>query len=251
MAMSREEQTNEPLDILFQDNCLVAINKPSGLLVHRSPIDKHETRFALQLLRDQIGQRVYPCHRLDKPTSGILLFALDEETQRCINTQFETHCVTKIYQAVVRGHTPSEGAIDHPLKIMQDFRSQAPKAIAQDALTRFKTEEHFELPIACGRYSSSRYSLITLMPTTGRKHQLRRHMKHLSHPIIGDTTHGNGAHNRLFRQHLKTSRLMLHASALVLKHPLTGEALEIDSTLPGDFARALNHLHAKAVYATS
>jgi len=103
-------------ELLYRDDCLVAINKPSGLLVHRSPIDRHETRFALQMVRDQIGQHVYPVHRLDKPTSGVLVFALSSELARQISTQFAAGSVSKHYLAVVRGHCPPQGSIDHPLQ---------------------------------------------------------------------------------------------------------------------------------------
>lgn len=230
------------LDLLYHDDSIIAINKPSGLLVHRSPIDRHETRFALQILRDQVGQRVYPCHRLDKPTSGILLFALDQDTQRALSIQFEEHAVKKTYLAITRGHLPPAGLIDHPLKLMRDFKDQQVSSMQQSAVTKYEVVESYETPFACGRYATSRYSLVSLSPETGRKHQLRRHMKHISHPIIGDTTHGNGAHNRLFRDNFENQRLLLHASLLEFHHPIQGNLLKLTAPLPREFQTPLEHL---------
>ncbi len=237
----------EPLEIVYHDDVLVAINKPAGLLVHRSPIDKHETRFAIQLLRDQIGQRVYPCHRLDKPTSGVLLFALDQETQRHMSLQFENHQTGKTYLAVVRGHLHEAGTIDSPLKVMQEFRDRPVSENLQDAVTHYQPLKNYELPIPCGRYDSSRYTLLELRPETGRKHQLRRHLKHISHPIIGDTSHGNGGHNRLFREQLGSHRLLLHASKLCVTHPTDGTTLALSAPLPDEFRQTLSTLESKSV----
>ena len=192
------------LPILYQDEHIVVIDKPSGLLVHRSMIDKHETRFALQMTRDQIGQYVYPVHRLDKPTSGILVMGLSSEVAAKLSEQFAQKAITKKYIALVRGYTLDAGCIDYALKEqldkMTDKQAQQDKP-AQEAVTHYKTLWHGEVPIAVGRYSTSRYSLLSLTPETGRKHQLRRHMKHIFHPIVGDTTHGDGKHNNMFREH--------------------------------------------------
>lgn len=216
------------LDVLYQDDRYVAINKPDGLLVHRSPIDKAETRFCVQLLRDQLGQRVYPCHRLDKPTSGVLLFALDKESLAKANELFMAHAVKKTYHAVVRGWMESSGIIDHALKDLDEggeVRGGGP------ARTQFTRIERFEIRQPVGRYPTARYSLVELTPETGRMHQLRRHMKHANHHIIGDTRYGDGLHNRFFRERYDSHRLLLHASALSFKHPFTGEPCDI-STLP-------------------
>lgn len=230
------------LNVLYQDEYLVAIDKPSGLLVHRSPIDKHETRFAIQETRNQIGQRVYPVHRLDKPTSGILLFALDSETARLVSEQFSQHTIEKTYHAVVRGYTPEQGHIDYALKEqlddLADKHKQADRE-PQSAVTDYARINTTELPFAVDRYPSARYSLVELKPKTGRKHQLRRHMKHISHPIIGDTTHGNGAHNRFFREQFDCHRLLLHAQKLELKHPYTHEQLTIQAEYSDHFAHIL------------
>ena len=131
----------EPLEILYQDEYIVAINKPSGLLVHKSPIDKHETQFALQLVRDQIGQYVYPIHRLDKPTSGVLLFALNAEITQIMSELFRSHEVQKEYIAVVRGYTENEALIDHPLKQMLDTKEQKKEGITKEAQ---EAQTHYE-----------------------------------------------------------------------------------------------------------
>ena len=230
-----------PLEIIYQDDYLVAINKPSGLLVHRSMIDRHETRFAIQLLRDQIGQRVYPTHRLDKPTSGVLLFALAPENAKHVTRQFENRTTSKHYIAVVRGHTKPEGVIDYPLKEqldkIADRQAQQDKE-AQDAVTAYQTLSTVELPFAVRPYETSRYSLVKLIPKTGRKHQLRRHMKHIFHPIVGDTTHGDGHHNASIREHFNCHRLLLHSRELTITHPVNGDEIHLQA----DFDDAFKHI---------
>lgn len=226
------------LEILYQDQHLVAINKPSGLLVHRSLIDTRETRFAIQLTRDQIGQRVYPVHRLDKPTSGVLLFALDSATARLLTAQFTARTIRKKYLAVVRGYAEDEGEINYALKEKHDAIADAdadPDKDAQAAITHYQCLQRVELPHPVGRYQTARYSLIELKPLTGRRHQIRRHMKHIFHPIIGDTTHGDGKQNQFFRQHFATHRLLLHARSLELTHPHQQTPLAIYAPLPTDF----------------
>ena len=246
MARSRfQEKKRRHLDILYQDPFLVAVHKPSGLLVHRSLIDKRETRFALQEVRDQIGRRVYPVHRLDKPTSGVLLFALDSETARLITAQFTAGQVRKTYCAIVRGHTETVGVIDYALleksDPMTDARADSDKA-PQHAVTHYRRLATTELPHPIGRYASARYSLVELHPKTGRKHQLRRHLKHILHPIVGDTTHGDGCHNRFFRRHFDNRRLLLAATALHFTHPRSGQALAITARPAPDFQRILDAL---------
>lgn len=233
------------LEVVYRDNYVVAINKPSGLLVHRSLIDKHETQFAIQLTRDQIGQKVYPVHRLDKPTSGILVFALSSEVARQLTEQFTKGLIAKQYLALVRGYCAESGIIDYPL---QEQLDRIADALAerdkppQEAITHYATLAQAELPLAVGRYLTARYSLMALEPKTGRKHQLRRHMKHIFHPIIGDTTHGDGKHNQLFHQHFNCQRLLLHATRLVLIHPIHGQVLTLNASLPSDFAHIITQL---------
>lgn len=233
------------LEILYQDQFLVAINKPSGLLVHRSMIDRHETEFAVQITRDQIGQQVYPVHRLDKPTSGVLIFALDSATAKALNQQFTEHTIQKSYIAIVRGYTNDQDVIDYALKEeldkIADKDAQQDKP-AQSAITHYQTLAKVELPYAVGRYPTSRYSLIRCEPKTGRKHQIRRHLKHIYHPIVGDTTHGDGKHNQFFRDQFNSHRLLLHAESLQFFHPQTDEKLSIRAQLDAGFRHVLTAL---------
>lgn len=228
------------LDILYRDDWLVAIDKPPGLLVHRSDLDRHETRFAVQLLRDQLGRRVFPAHRLDKGTSGVLLFAFDPEIVRGLARQFEDGTVAKTYLAVVRGWPPEAGAIDHALARKHDeYGRQLPAAEAQPALTHFRRLACAELPLCVDRYPQTRYALVELRPQTGRQHQLRRHMKHIGHPIIGDATHGKGVHNRFFQREFGCGRLLLACTHLGFTHPATGRKVGVGGTVNGEFAALL------------
>lgn len=230
------DNRNSMLEILYLDDYLAAVSKPPGLLVHRTGLDAGETRFALQMLREQLGQPVWPAHRLDKGTSGVLLFALDEDTARALGQQFESgHTIRKTYRAMVRGWSAVEGLIDHPLRRMRDDprpRSFATDA-AQQALTHYRTLRRIELPLAHGRFDSTRCALVELMPLTGRRHQLRRHLKHIAHPILGDATHGKGPLNRAVATLLGLQRLWLHALRLELDHPATGQRLRIEAA-PGN-----------------
>lgn len=231
------------LTILYRDEHLVAIDKPAGLLVHRSDIDRHETRFAVQLLRDQIGRRVQPVHRLDKGTSGVLLFAFEPETTRHLGAQFETNEVQKTYLAVVRGWPPEAGRIHHPLsRQYDDYGRTLIDAEAQPARTDYRRLATVELPQAVDRYPTSRYALVALEPLTGRRHQLRRHLKHIAHPIVGDATHGKGRHNRFFQQQFGCHRLLLACVELRFRHPLSGEDMSIRAPIGDQFAAVLDQL---------
>lgn len=224
------------LSILYRDDYLAFIAKPPGLLVHRTGLDAGETRFAMQLLRDQIGQPVWPVHRLDKGTSGVLLFALDADTARTLCQTFDSgQGLHKTYQAMVRGWPDDCGTIDHPLRRMpDDMRHQ--RIEMQPAVTRYRTLERYLLPIPQGPFPSTRCALVELEPLTGRRHQLRRHLKHMAHPIIGDATHGKGPINREVASHLGLQRLWLHALRMELPHPVTGAALRIDAPVDSHWA---------------
>ncbi len=239
----QESSPGERLPVLYQDAWLVAVHKPAGLLVHRSVLDRHETRFALQIVRDQLGQTVWPVHRLDKGTSGILVFALDKSISRAMGVLFESGEVAKTYLAVVRGYPPEAGEIDHPLAPMADEHAGlAGGGPPQAALTRYRRLATIELPHRVDRYPTSRYALVELTPRTGRWHQLRRHMKHISHPIIGDATHGKGRHNRLFRDLFGSNRLLLAAVELAFVHPVTGQSLVLQASPAPDFAEVVAQL---------
>lgn len=230
------------LNILYRDEQLIAIHKPAGLLVHRSALDRHETRFAVQLLRDQIGAHVWPVHRLDRGTSGVLLFALDAVSLRGAAAQFEAGTVGKEYRAVVRGWPDSAGTIDHALpRILDDADRGHPDALnaPQPARSHYQCLARCELPIPDGRYACSRYALLALQPETGRRHQLRRHCKHIAHPIIGDATYGKGPHNRAIAELSGHARLLLACTGLALRHPVTDAVLAIECPLAEEFVATL------------
>lgn len=232
------------LEIIYQDEWLVAVNKPAGWLVHRSWLDRKEKVVVMQTVRDQIGQHVFTAHRLDRPTSGVLLMGLSSEVGRLLSQQFEQHQMRKTYHAVVRGWLEGADRLDYPLteeldKIADKFAS--PDKGPQPAVTDWRGLAITEQPVAIGRYPSARYSLIELQPATGRKHQLRRHLSHLRHPIIGDTTHGDLRQNRGAAQHFGCERLMLHASSLALNHPVTGEPLLIRAGLDESWQRMMQY----------
>lgn len=220
------------LEIVYRDEYFIAVNKPAGMLVHRSWLDRHETQFVMQTLRDQIGQHVFPLHRLDRPTSGVLLFALSSEFASKAAPMFAEHQFTKTYHAIIRGWIEEGDRLDYPLKKEQDKIADkfASKEVeAQSAITDYQPLAKVEVPHSTGRFPTSRFCLVEMKPLTGRKHQLRRHMAHLRHPILGDTSHGDGKQNRLFREIYNASRLMLHASKLEFVHPYSDENIVIEA----------------------
>jgi tRNA pseudouridine65 synthase len=201
---------------------LVAVNKPSGMAVHRGW--SREKIVAMKVARDLLGRHVYPVHRLDRATSGVLLLALDPGTARGIQEKFEAGGMAKRYLALVRGIPPEEGVIDHPVP-------RSPRGARVPAVTTFRRLATFE-----------RYALVEVTPKTGRLHQIRRHLKHISHPLIGDVRYGKGEHNRLFRERFGLHRLALHALELAFDHPATGEPLRITAPVPEDLARPLREM---------
>lgn len=217
------------LEILYQDDYLVAINKPNGLLVHRSPIASDAQEFALQLLRNQIGRFVYPVHRLDRKTSGVLLFGLNKETTRLLQKGIEEKETLKEYQAIVRGYFPEQITVDYALT--NDRGKQ------QEAITIFQRLKTTELAIPFGKHTTSRYSLIMVQPQTGRMHQIRKHCNHLRHPIIGDRPYGCNKQNRLFKERWQMNTMLLHARKLVLIHPVNDKKLLIKAGFPAEFQR--------------
>ncbi len=256
------------LSILYQDESLVAVNKPAGLFVHRSFMDRDEVYFALQLVRDQIGKYVYPVHRLDRPTSGVLLFALTKEIAQKMNAAFanksnsindidkesngEIKCdeamLTKTYYALVRGHlamSDQHELINHPLKEKLDklgdknvSRNKEP----QSAQTYYKVLKQASLPVALGKFDSVRYSLVKLAPITGRRHQIRRHLAHLRHPIIGDINYGDNKQNPFFIKCFGFKRLMLIAKSLSFIHPVTAQKVTITAEFDEQWQQVFNKL---------
>ena len=222
------------LEILYQDEYLVAINKPNGLLVHRTKIANDATEFALQILRDQLQRKVYPAHRIDRKTSGVLLFSLDENTDSLMQQQFAEGKVDKRYLAIVRGFTPEEELIDYPLK--------KENGKLQDALTKYKTLNRCELEIPLAGHLTSRYSLLEVEPLSGRMHQIRKHLAHIHHPIIGDRPHGCNKQNKLFKEKWNMMSMMLHARSISFSHPISNDRISINAKVSEEFLRSSQFL---------
>lgn len=222
------------LDILYRDEHLIAINKPHGLLVHRSTIANDASEFALQLLRDQIGQSVYPAHRLDRKTAGVLLFSLDKETDQKAQGLFQDKKIDKRYWAVLRGYCPESGTIDYPLS--------RENSTTQEAITYYKRLATAEIHVPQGKFNTSRYSLVEAHPQTGRMHQLRRHFAHIMYPIIGDRPHGCNKQNKMWKERFEMDTMLLHASSLSFIHPWTDKPIEIKADLNTEFKRVLEIL---------
>ena len=223
--------STEPLEIIYQDEHLVAINKPHGLLVHRSPIAADASEFALQRLRDQLDCPVYPAHRLDRKTGGLLLFAFSPEVDVQLKTAFAERRIAKSYLAIVRGYAPEAGTLDYALR---NERGQV-----QEAQTTYQSLAQAELAVPFGKHETSRYSLMRLQPHTGRYHQLRKHMAHLRHPIIGDRPHGCNKQNRLFKERWQMDTMLLHAQSLQFEHPLSDEQIVLHAPLQAEFCRMM------------
>lgn len=225
------------LEIVYRDETLIAVNKPHGLLVHKTTLAADADIFALQILRDQINMPVFPVHRLDRKTGGILLFALDKDTDRTMQQQFSSRLVHKKYLAVVRGFTAEDTAIDYPLK--------NEKRGLQEALTFFRTLDHAEMDMPSGKHTTSRYSLVEVTPETGRMHQIRKHFAHILHPIIGDRPHGCNKQNKLWLERFGMNTMMLHASELRFNHPVSGKPVHIKADIQEEFRRVKSILGFK------
>jgi len=222
------------LEIIYKDDYLVAINKPHGLLVHRSSIARDADEFALQLLRDQLQRHVYPVHRIDRKTGGVLLFSLDEQLHKTMQVAFANKEIKKKYLAIVRGYTDDEGTIDYPL--------QKENGNMQEAVTHYKTLDRVELNIPFGSFQTSRYSLLEVTPETGRYHQIRRHLDHIFHPIIGDRPHGCNKQNKLFKEKFALMTMMLHAFELTFIHPVSKTQIKIVAEIQPEFRRMISEM---------
>lgn len=223
------------VNIIYQDDDIVAINKPHGLLVHKTNIAKDATEFALQMVRDAIKQKVYPVHRLDRKTSGVLVFAKSKKVLKVVNNLFAKGQVKKTYQAIVRGFLPPKGVIDYPLT--EGYKMQ-------EAVSAYKVLKEFELNIAFGKFQTSRYSLIEIKPKTGRFHQIRKHMAHIHHPIIGDRPHGCNKQNKLWKEFFEMTTMLLHANHIAFDYP-AGNTIQIAAELNTEFKRSLDLLYSK------
>ena len=228
------------LEILYQDENYVIINKPHGLLVHRTKIAEEQYEFAVQILRDQIGQKVFPVHRLDRKTSGILVFALHSEATKLLTQQFTERTTKKTYWAIVRGFSPEKGVIDKPLK--------SEKGNLQIAETHYTTLANHVLNIPMGKYPTCRYSLVKIQPTTGRMHQIRRHFNHINHPIIGDYRHGDYRHNQLFIKEFEQNFMYLHAKELTFFHPYKKEFITIKASFRQPFKKIIQLFNWNTIF---
>lgn len=225
------------LEIIYQDDHLIAINKPHGLLVHRSKIANDAKEFALQMLRDQIGRQVSPVHRLDRKTAGVLLFAFEKEVEIAMHKQFQEALVGKKYLAILRGYAPDQLDIDYPLA--------KENGNMQDAFTSFTTLQRAEIDVPFGKHPTSRYSLVEATPRTGRMHQLRRHFAHIFYPIIGDRKHGCNKQNKFFKEQFEMTTMLLHASELTFKHPVTGSDIKLNANLQMEFKKVIELMNFK------
>lgn len=223
----------QPLDIIYEDNDFIAINKPCAIMVHPTKITEDKV-FLMQLLRDQIGQRVYPVHRLDRPTSGVLLFGKHSDAAAEISTLFRNQLVKKEYRAIVRGFMDEKGIINHPI-------ANKKFAEAQRAVTLYKKLSEINYPAAIGPYPSARYTYLALFPQTGRRHQLRRHLSHLRHPIIGDKRYGDLKHNKYFAENLGSPYLLLHALQMNFEIK-PGKTISLKAPIQAHFSSTLEQL---------
>lgn len=228
------------LTLLYQDEHLVAVHKPAGLLVHRTALARGEREFLLQRLRDQIGQRVYPVHRLDRPTSGVMVFALTSDIAARLCEAFAEQRLDKRYLAVVRGVAPESERLDYALREENGSRPKA-EMPAMPAVTDITRLDSVELPVQVDRYPQARYSLVEARPLSGRHHQIRRHLSRRGYPIIGDTRHGKSVHNRFFARHLEAPRLLLAATRLAFEHPVLEQRLILECALDAPMAALFAH----------
>lgn len=230
----------EPLtakDILYRDDHLLVLNKPTAVPIHGSRMLEGRPQTLLAMARELTGRMVHAVHRLDRPVSGAVMLTFDKNRLAEMSTEFENQRVGKRYLAVARGWTPEEGVIDYPLLPPRDERRGDEEA--REAITRYKCLAKTELPVEIPPYQTARYSLLQLVPETGRRHQLRRHMKHVSHHLVGDTSYGRGEHNRLFREHFDCKRLLLHSHSLTFHHPSSGEKIKVTAPLDAAFDRVM------------
>jgi tRNA pseudouridine65 synthase len=222
------------IEVLYQDDAVLAVNKPANLAVHRSTFVGPADAFLVDLLREQVGDNVYLAHRLDRATSGVLLVARSKEVAAALGEQFMQRTVHKQYLVVVRGWPePAEGVVDYPLP---GSRETGPR---REARTHYRRLATIEVPIALGRYPQQRYALLQAEPESGRFRQIRKHLAHIHHPVIGDCQHGRSDHNRLYKQHFGCHRMLLHAWRLRFAHPVTGTAMEIGAPLDDAYGALL------------
>lgn len=229
------QENPEPFPILHDDDFFVAINKPAGILIHRTSISEDRV-FVLQLLQEQMGGiRLYPAHRIDRGTSGVLIFAKSPETARQFGEQFMGKTIEKKYLAMVRGWLHEPDTIDYDLTDKDSRRGP------QHAVTHYKPLGRSEIDEPIGyKYKTARFSLVEASPETGRRHQIRKHFAHIFHPVIGDVRHGDVKQNKYFRDVFDMRRMMLHATSLSFEHPGTRQLMTIEAPVGPDFKHGLS-----------
>ena len=228
--------SDEPIEVLFRDEYCAVINKPAGLMAHASSLARGEDDFLLHRLRDQFQHKVHLIHRLDRATSGCVLIAFNAETASTLGKTFMSRDVQKDYLAICRGWPEEKFTIDYAL----DGGPGKPEK--KSAVTEFTRLATAELDVPSAAHESSRYALMQCSPITGRFRQIRRHLKHISHHLIGDTSHGDGRHNRAFRM-LGVHRMLLHAWRLEFTHPVSGLVIVAEAPMDREFSKALDLLN--------
>lgn len=232
-----------PLEILYEDPDFIAINKPQGMLVHRTRISA-DTVFVMQTLRDQIGMPVFTVHRLDRATSGVLLYGKSSAAAELLAAYFREKTIDKKYLAVVRGWTDDQGTVDYAVRDQDKSGAELLPAV-----THYRTLGRSEAPFSIGyKYNTARFALVEAAPETGRRHQIRKHFAHILHPVIGDKRHGDNKHNRYFWETLQLSRMLLHASQVAFEHPVTQLPVQIQAPVDDLFQQALQLLHLDRFY---
>ena len=227
------------MEILFEDEYIVVINKPNNFIIHESHYSRNIREITLiQFLTNQLGYSVYPAHRLDRKTSGVIIFLKDKQYVQQFQELFTNKEITKTYFAIVRGFSPATGIIDTPVK-------NDDTGIYKEALTHYQSITNIELNIPVTPYAKSRYSLIQLNPQTGRMHQLRKHMSKINHPIVGDYKYGDRFHNRMFETEFDCIYMFLHAYRLEFTHPISLQKMDIKAAYPSDWQKVFHKFNWK------
>ncbi len=230
------------IPIIFEDFYIIAVHKPNNILVHHSAMANNQVQeqSLVQLVTQELNCKYYPIHRLDRKTSGIILFAKQKEYVAKFQELFVNNKIQKTYYGLVRGFINDSGKIDSPVKGRDSL-------VYKDAITYYECQQKLEVPIAVGPYKTSRYSLVSLRPKTGRLHQLRIHMNKISHPLIGDPKYGDRFHNRMFETEFENQCMFLHAKELIFLHPYTHKQLTLNSDFPENWKRVFSKLQKLSI----
>ncbi|MCB9359758.1 MAG: pseudouridine synthase [Flavobacteriales bacterium] len=227
------------IEILYEDEFIVVVNKPNDVLMYPSYYARNiKDATLVELLNKQLQVKTSPLHRLDRKTSGVVIFGKSAEVAKVFEKLFAQHQIEKTYLAIVRGFCENEGVIGTPIK-------NNDTGVYKDALTTYKTITTYEWEMPVTPYDKSRYSLIELAPKTGRMHQLRKHLNKINHPIIGDHKYGDRNYNKTFTHEFGFDKLLLHAKQLNFTHPLTNKEMEINASIPDNWNAVLKTFNWK------